>query len=118
MVGIVGGVVGFMVLALLLMSFVLYILVRRSVEKRQARNETAVWVKERRHSPSQSRSSVAASDSPEVPLPIPLFTFPKVQVLYLCFLRYTPNFVVQGILLFVANFRTSYLRWSLRSGAS
>ena len=68
-----------MILALLLMSFVLYILVRRSVEKRHARNETAVWVKERRHSPSQSRSSVAASDSPEVSLPL--------------FSPQTPNFV-------------------------
>jgi hypothetical protein len=71
-VGIVGGVVGFMILALLLMSVVLYILVRRSIEKRQAENHTtAAWVaKERKHSPSQSRSSVAASDSPEVYEPI------------------------------------------------
>jgi hypothetical protein len=62
-----------MVLAFLLMSVVLYILVRRSVEKRQARKETAAWAKEPRHSPSQSRTSVAASDSPEVSLPISVF---------------------------------------------
>jgi hypothetical protein len=67
-----------MVLAFLLMSVVLYILVRRSVEKRQARKETAAWAKEPRHSPSQSRTSVAASDSPEVSLPILVF-LPRLE---------------------------------------
>jgi len=69
-IGIVGGVVGFMILAFLLMSFVLYVLVRRSVEKRHAKNQSGAW--ERKHSPSQSRTSVAASDTPEVrPPPSP-----------------------------------------------
>ena len=34
-IGIVAGIIGFLILALLLMSVILYILVRRSVEKRQ-----------------------------------------------------------------------------------
>ena len=66
-IGIVGGVVGFMILALLLMSVVLYILVRRSVERRQASRDIADgFARERKHSPTHSRDSVAASDTPEV----------------------------------------------------
>jgi len=61
--GIVGGIVGFLILALLFMSVVLYILVRRSVERRQQKN--AAYLHESKHSPSHSRSSVAASDTPE-----------------------------------------------------
>lgn len=54
-----------MVLALLIMAIVLYILVRRSVERRYEQHTPPVFV-EKRHSPSQSRTSVTASDSPEV----------------------------------------------------
>lgn len=54
-----------MIIALLLMSVVLYILVRRSLERRQS-DADAGYSRERKHSPNLSRSSVAASDTPEV----------------------------------------------------
>jgi hypothetical protein len=60
----VGGIVGFLILALLFMSVVLYVLVRRSVERRQAK-KFAYNGMDGKASPG-SRSSVAASDSPEV----------------------------------------------------
>jgi predicted LPLAT superfamily acyltransferase len=66
MIGIVGGIVGFVIIALLLMSVVLYILVRRSLERRQSQDADAGYSRERKHSPNLSRSSVAASDTPEV----------------------------------------------------
>lgn len=55
-----------MILALLIMSVVLYVLVRRSIEKRQAKGEGNPFDEEPKHSPVESRLSVAASDSPEV----------------------------------------------------
>ena len=61
-VGIVAGVIGFLILALLGMSVVLYILVRRSVERRQAQRDSVSGEGKETH----SRSSVAASDTPEV----------------------------------------------------
>jgi len=61
--GIVGGIVGFLILALLFMSVVLYVLVRRSVERRQAK-KFAYNGMDGKGSPG-SRSSVAASDTPE-----------------------------------------------------
>jgi len=64
-VAIVGGIIGFLILALLLMSVILYILVRRSVEKRHAKKYA--YERESKCSATHSRSSVVASDSPEVP---------------------------------------------------
>jgi len=72
MTGIIGGVIGFLIIALLIISFVLYILVRRAVEKSHSEKYPPPAL--RKHSPSQSRSSVAASDSPEVPIPLRLDT--------------------------------------------
>lgn len=62
-----------MILALLFMSVVLYVLVRRSVERRQAKRLAFQGI-EGKDTPG-SRSSVAASDTPEVPpnpAPVPL----------------------------------------------
>jgi hypothetical protein len=64
-IGIVGGVVGFLILALLLMSVILYALVRRSVEKRQA--QRIEDERELKNASVYSRTSVTASDTPEVP---------------------------------------------------
>lgn len=64
-IGVVGGVVGFLILALLLMSVVLYALVRRSVEKRQAQRFEDE--RELKNASVYSRTSVTASDTPEVP---------------------------------------------------
>lgn len=52
-----------MILALLVMSVVLYILVRRSIARRQAKRLSF----DAKELSTPSGSSVAASDSPEVP---------------------------------------------------
>ena len=64
-----GGIVGFVILALIIMSIVLYYLVRRSVERRQARNLPPYPPDSKFDFLNRSRSSVAASDSPEVNFP-------------------------------------------------
>jgi len=63
-IGIVGGIIGFVIVALLITSVVLYVLVRRSVERRARDRE---FLRESKDYGGESRSSVAASasDSPE-----------------------------------------------------
>jgi membrane protein implicated in regulation of membrane protease activity len=63
-IAIVGGVIGFLILALIVVSVVLYILVRRSVEKRARDRE---FLRESKLYNEEPRSSVAASasDTPE-----------------------------------------------------
>ena len=56
---------GFLIIALIVISISLYLLVRRAIEKKQAEGLERPR-RERKYSPNQSRTSVAASDSPEV----------------------------------------------------
>ena len=59
-----GGIIGFVIVALLITSVVLYVLVRRSVERRARDRE---YLRESKDYGAESRSSVAvsASDTPE-----------------------------------------------------
>jgi hypothetical protein len=65
-IAVVGGIIGFLILALIIISVVLYILVRRSVEKRARDRE---YLRESKLYNEEARSSVAASasasDTPE-----------------------------------------------------